>query len=177
MNANVGSYLALLDSQREAIFERLERVPAERIWTRPESGKWSAGEQLDHTRVLNRSFRRMLRIAWPILRPIARLRRGRAYDVTIDNVYLRPNMPTKVGVLWPPHHSRERPAPLAALREALGAEHLRIRHWFEGQDEHLLGNAYVWDPPIGWLNLIQGLRVIAYHDEHHYTAVRRILGI
>ena len=30
--------------------------------------------------------------------------------------------------------------------------------------------------PIGCLNMIQGLRVGAHHDEHHFATIRRILG-
>lgn len=173
----VSTYLDLLDSQREELFAQVETVPAEQIWARPAPGNWSPGEQLDHIRRFNRFVTRLFRVAWPLLWPVARIRRKRRYEVEIDNVYLRPKMPMNVGVLWSPVYSQERPASLAQLHDALAREHLGIRSWFESKDERLLGNAYVWDPPIGWFNLIQGLRIVAYHDAYHYAAVHRILDI
>jgi len=173
----VQSYLNLMDAQREGMFARLHDVDRPRLWERPAPGRWSAGEHLDHTRVLNRSFRRLFQAIWPMLWPVAWLRRGRDYEVRIDDVYQRPNMPTRVGVIWSPRFGPRRPAGLTALQVGLTREHVRIRRFFRDRDEDVLGNAYLWDPPIGWLNLIQALRVGIHHDQHHYRAVERILGL
>ena len=35
---------------------------------------------------------------------------------------------------------------------------------------------FFWDPAIGRLSLVQVLRVGVHHDQHHYTAVRPLLG-
>jgi hypothetical protein len=40
----------------------------------------------------------------------------------------------------------------------------------------VLGHVVVWDPAIGRINLIQGLRVSVHHDLHHDRIVRRVLG-
>jgi hypothetical protein len=177
MSSVIDAYLQRMEDQREEIFRDLGCVPESRVWTRFDPGKWSAGELLDHTRVLNRFFRRMLRVLWPVLLPMARIRQGRAYPVEIDNVYQRPNMPSRVGVLWSPHFRPDRPVPVPSLGELLADEHRRIGVFFRGKDERLLGNCYVWDPAIGWLNFIQTLRVGIYHDQHHYAAVRRLLRL
>ncbi len=175
MHPVVDSYLTLIDTQCEELFSRLEGAPPERIWERPAPKKWSPGQQLDHTRLFNRTVTWLLRLASPVIVPVARFRQHRSYETDIDDVYLRPNMPKKVGVLWSPRHSRERPISLVKLHDTLACEHLRIRRWYEGKEERLLGNAYVWDPLIGRLNLIQVLRVVAYHDEHHYKIAEHIL--
>jgi hypothetical protein len=171
----VDEYLERMDGQREGIFRSISGVPPERLWQRPHPKKWCAGEHLDHTRVLNRCFRLLLSGLWPVLLPFAWLARERPAPVDIDDVYQRPDMPTRVGVLWPPRYRPHRPASLDVLYEGLAREHGNIARFFHGKEEHLLGNAVVWDPAIGRLNLIQGLRVLLHHDRHHYTAVERML--
>lgn len=178
----VTAHLARMHAQREALFDALAGVSEERLWARPASKKWSPGEHLDHTRVLNRSFRRLLTLAWPVvspwptLLPWARRRLERPYPTDIDDVYQRPSMPSWVGFLWPPKRTPSRPASLAELERALAAEHEAIERFYVGKPEPLLGHVSVWDPAIGRLSLVQVLRVGVHHDQHHYTAVRRLLG-
>lgn len=176
-HAVIDEYLELMHHQREAIFERLADVPDAQLWQRPHPKKWSPGEHLDHTRVLNRCFRRLMQGLWPLLWPTATLLKKRPYPTTIDNVYARPNMPSRVGVLWPPYYRPERPTSLATLHRVLAEEHKRIARFYRGKDEQRLGNAFVWDPPIGRLNFIQALRVSVHHDQHHYRAVARTLQV
>jgi hypothetical protein len=177
MSSVVESYLAQMEAQREAIFDALAAIPEERLWERPQPKVWSAGEELDHTRVLNRSFRRFFALLWPVFLPVAKLRSRRTYETAIDNVYQRPNMPMYVGFLWPPHYKPERPTSVDLLHDALALEHERIARFYRGKEESLLGNAYVWDPAIGRLNYIQALRVGIYHDQHHYDSVRHLLQL
>lgn len=149
---------------------------------RPAEKKWSPGEHLDHTRVLNRSFRQTLTLAWPVVSPWptlllwTRRRLERPYATDIDDVYRRPGMPGWVGFMWPPKRTPTRPAPLAELERALAEEHDAIDRFYTGKPEPLLGHVTVWDPAIGRLNLVQALRVVVHHDQHHYTAVRRRHG-
>jgi hypothetical protein len=170
-----------MHAQRVALFAALAGVPEERLWARAAPKKWSPGEHLDHTRVLNRSFRRLLTLAWPVvspwpaLVPAARRRLERPYPIDIDDVYQRPNMPSWVGFLWSPKRTPSRPAPLAELERALAEEHAAIESFYAGKPEPLLGHIALWDPAIGRLNLVQVLRVGVHHDQHHYQAVRRLL--
>lgn len=178
----VGAHLARMHAQRDALFEALGDLPEERLWERPAPRKWSPGEHLDHTRVLNRWFRRLLTLAWPVvspwpsLLPAARRRLERPCPTDIDDVYQRPNMPRWVGFLWSPRRTPARPATLAELERALAAEHDAIERFYRGKPEPLLGHISVWDPAIGRLSLVQVLRVGVHHDQHHYTAVRRLLS-
>lgn len=169
------AHLALMHGQREALFAAIADVPEAALWARPNPKKWSAGEHLDHTRVLNRSFRRLFAAAWPVLAPWARRRADRPYASDIDDVYERPSMPLWVGFLWPPQRTPERPARLAELQRALQDEHEAIERVYADKPEPVLGHVVVWDPAIGRLNLIQGLRVGVHHDLHHYRIVRRML--
>ena len=170
-----------MHAQRAAVFEALAGVPEERFWERPAPKKWSPGEHLDHTRVLNRTFRRLLTLAWPVvspwpaLLPAARRRLERPYPVDIDDVYQRPSMPSWVGFLFPPRRTPSRPASLVELERALAEEHDAIARFYTDKPEPLLGHVAIWDPAIGRLNMLQVLRVGVHHDQHHYRAVRSLL--
>lgn len=178
----VAAHLERMHAQRRAIVEALATVPEERLWLRPTPKKWSPGEHLDHTRVLNRSFRRLTSLTWPVvsllptLLPWARRRLERPYPTDIDDVYQRPSTPSWVGFLWSPKRTPSRPASLAELEGALAEEHDAIERCYAGKPEPLLGHVTAWDPAIGRLNLVQALRVVVHHDQHHYSAVRRQLG-
>ena len=78
------------------------------------------------------------------------------------------------------------------LYEALRAEHAACRHFYTRHDERLLGHVVFADPLflgqrvrvsalatptgfrafIGAVNLVQWLRIQAYHDAHHYDRGR-----
>ncbi len=62
----------------------------------------------------------------------------------------------------------ERYLDLLALRD----EHAAYRQFYTAHDEQLLGHVILADPVIGALNLVQWLRVQAYHDAHHYERIR-----
>ncbi len=102
----------------------------------------------------------------------ARLFRSRPYKAEIDNVYRRPGFPMNVGWLWPPKYKPSRPVDAGFLHEALRSEHAAYRRFYTSRDERLLGHVVLADPVIGALNLVQWLRVQAYHDAHHYERVR-----
>ena len=173
-NSIVADYLELLDDQREAIFSEIKGIEASLLWQRPAEKEWSMGENIDHGRVLLRSFRKLLKIAWPIFYPYARFKRRRHYEVTIDDVYERPGFPLNVGWLWPSKNNAGNPVSLECLNELYFKEHLAIRKFYEYKQEDILGNFNIYDPAIGWINLIQVLRVGAYHDEHHFRQVRKL---
>ena len=170
----IAQYLDLLDAQREAVFADITAVDRATLWRRPQPEAWSMGEHIDHAAVLLRSFRRLLTAVWPLALPYAHLRRQRPYPTDIDDVYERPNFPLSVGWMWPPEYNAERPAPLGALYDKTVREHQAVRAFFADKAEDLAGNVYLYDPAVGWLNLIQALRVGVHHDEHHFRQVRQI---
>ena len=172
----LNEYLNLLDSQREAIFTKISGVETSILWQRPAEKEWSMGENLDHGRILLKSFRRLLTIFWPVFMPYARLKRHQHYEVYIDDVYERPGFPLNVGWIFPSKFNTDNPVSLEHLSELYINEHLAIRKFYENKQEDLLGNLNVYDPAIGWINLIQALRVGIHHDEHHFRQVRKLYG-
>jgi hypothetical protein len=171
----VAAYLDLLDAQHREVFALLDGVPLEKIWERPAPEEWSIGEILDHTRVLNRSFRRFFKVVWVVLWPLGRLRRGRPYSAEIDDVYARPDFPMQVGWLWTPKQKPADLVSLAQLHRETAVEHQKIRAWYEARDEAVLGHINLYDPVVGWLNLVQALRVGVYHDALHFRDIKEMV--
>jgi hypothetical protein len=167
-------WLDLQERQFRETYAGLADLPEERLWQRPAAGEWCIGEILDHTRVLNRSFRRLIAVAWPLLRLRGQAQRARPWTGEIDDVYARPGFPMGVGWMWSPRHTPQRPVPLAQLEAEASAEYARIRAWYEEKPEDVLGNTYLYDPAIGWLNLVQVLRVGAWHDALHFRDVEKM---
>jgi len=172
----VAKYLDLFNEQRESIFRELTAVHDDVLWHRPEPGTWSIGEHLDHTRVVNCYFRRLFKVYVPLASVFARLFRNLPYETEIDDVWKRrgfamKNIGMHLGWLWPPKYGSNRPVGLAFLQESLELEHAASRRFYSAHDESLLGHIVLPDPTIGALNVVQWLRVQAYHDAHHFGRV------
>jgi DinB superfamily len=180
MPSSIARTLDLLDEQRDAIFHELGPLPGAVLWYRPGPRVWSIGEHLDHARVLSCAVRRLLMVYFPLASIVARLFRHRPYLADIDNVYKRPGFPMNMGWTSPPKVTPRRPVSVRFLHEAVRAEHAACRHFYTTRDERFLGHVLLADPVasgvkgnrIGAVNLVQWLRIQAYHDAHHYERVR-----
>jgi hypothetical protein len=164
-------YLDLLDSQRQAAFAALEGLDEEEIWQRPAPKEWCIGEILSHTVRFYDSFFPLFRFVWKVMAWYGRLHRKRPYRTEIDNVYERPGFPHWAGFLWSPRHTPAKPQGLAVLRAEVEAVHDAVRQFYAGKDLDVLGNVHAWDPAIGVVNLITGLKVCIDHDQLHYGDV------
>ena len=167
----VEEYLDLLDAQREAAFAALDGLSEDQLWQRPAPKEWCIGEILSHTvRFLN-SFLPALRFMWTFFGWFGRLRRERPYSVEIENVYKRPNFPMWTGFLWTPRHNPDKPISWTELKAEVKSAHACLRSFYKGKDPDVLGNIYAYDPAIGVVNLITGLKVGIDHDQLHYDDV------
>ena len=164
----VQEYLDLLDAQRQAVFAALDGLSEDQIWRRPAPKEWSAGEILSHTVRFLERFLPGLRCMWRCFGWFGRLRRNHPYAVVIKDPYRRPNFPMWTGFLWTPRHNSDGPVPLEVLKAEVEAVHDRLRSFYTGKEPDVLGNIYAYDPAIGVMNLITGLRVGIYHDQLHY---------
>ena len=171
MSEVVRDYLNLMDSQREAAFSALDGITDSQLWHRPAPRAWSLGEILDHNYLLMASFYPIVQWLWKWLGWYGRLRRNRPYQAGIGDVYRNPKFPQWVGFLWMPRHNTRKPVPLEALKSELRDLHGRIRVFYEGKDEDVLGSLYLYDPVFGWCNLIVTLRIGIYHDQLHYDDI------
>ena len=164
----IQEHLDLLDAQRRAVFAALDGLSEEQIWQRPAPKDWCAGEILSHTVRFLDSFLPGLRFMWRFFGWFGRLRRKHPYAVEIENPYKRPNFPMRSGFMWAPRHKPEKPVPLEELKAEVEAVHGWLRSFYAGKDPDVLGNIYAYDPAIGVMNLITGLKVGIYHDQLHY---------
>jgi hypothetical protein len=167
----VSQYLNLLDSQREAAFAALKGITDSQLWQRPAPKEWSIGEILDHNYLLFASFLPVVQWMWKLVGWYGRLRRHRPYKTEIEDLYRNPKFPHWVGFLWTPRANKRKPASLETLKAQTKSHHAKIREFYEGKDENVLGNLYLYDPVFGWCNLIVTLRIGIYHDQLHYDDV------
>jgi len=171
----VAAYLDLMDHQREKLFAELGGLSQEMLWQRPTEEEWSIGENLDHLRVINSSTLTLYKITWVLLLPWAKLRYDRPYETDIDNVYKRPGFPLNTGWIWSPKYKPGRPTSLEVLKNNLTHVHLEVRKFFTGKDEDYMGHVSLYDPAMGWLNLIRAFRVGLYHDDLHVEQIEDVL--
>jgi hypothetical protein len=167
----VSKYLDLIDAQRESAFTALEGLTDSRLWQRPAPKEWSVGEILDHNYLLFASTYPAVQWIWKLNNWYGRLRRQRPYQIAIEDLYRNPKFPQWVGFLWTPRYNPRKPVSLEQLKSELRTLHTSIRKFYEGKDEDILGNLYLYDPLFGWCNLIVTLRIGIYHDQLHYDDV------
>lgn len=167
----IPDYLNLMDTQRESAFATLEGLTDSQLWERPAPKEWSIGEILDHNYLLFASTYPIVKGIWNVNAWYGRLRRKRLYQSHIEDLYRSPKFPQWVGFMWTPRYNRRKPVSLEALKSELRTLHSDVRRFYEGKDEDVLGNLYLYDPLFGWCNLIVTLRIGIYHDQLHYDDV------
>ena len=160
-----------MDFQRESAFAALEGLTDSQLWQRPAPREWGIGEILDHNYLLFASMVPIVKWMWGWNGWYGRLRRSRPYETDIEDLYRSPKFPHWVGFLWTPRHNTRKPVSLERLRAKIRALHADICNFYEGKDEDVLGNLYLYDPFFGWCNLIVTLRISIYHDQLHYEDV------
>jgi hypothetical protein len=168
MSNVVEEYLDLLDSQRENAYALLNGLGAEQLWQRPAPGEWCLGEILDHNYLLIASTFPYVKLAWKLERKRAEKQRLRPYKTEIDDPYRKSTFPMWVGFMWTPRYTPRKRVPLEKLMAENRDLHAAVRRFYTGKDPALLGNAFVYDPLFGWINLIVTLRIGIYHDQLHF---------
>ncbi len=167
----VQTYLDLMDSQRETVFAVLDGLTDGQLWERPAPKEWSICEILDHNYLLMASSYPIVRFMWNWLGWYGRAKRNRAYVTEIGDVYRDPKFPQWVGFMWTPRYNPRKPVGLEQLKQELRDLHKNIRTFFDGKEDDVLGNLYIYDPVFGWCNLIVTLRIGIYHDQLHFDDV------
>ena len=170
----VQSYLELMDQQREQLFADLEGLNEFEVWQVPGEKEWSIGENLDHLRVINSRTLTLFKVTWMFLLPLAKVRYDQPYQLDIDNVYTRTGFPLNTGWIWSPKYTPSKPTSLEVLKENLTKTHLEVRKFFTGKEPDYLGHVSLYDPVMGWLNLIRALRVGLYRDDLHIEQIRDV---
>lgn len=171
MSQVVTQHLDLLDSQRESAFTVLDGLTDSQLWERPAPKEWSIGEILDHNYLLFSSTYPIVKWIWKLNGWYGRLHRNRLYQTEIEDLYRSPKFPQWVGFMWTPRYNTRKPVSLEELKIELRTLHADVRRFYEGKDEDVLGNLYLYDPLFGWCNLIVTLRIGIYHDQLHYDDV------
>lgn len=161
----------MLDAQREETYAALNDLSPDQLWQRPAPKEWSIGEILNHNVLLFRSAIPLVRFTWHTFSWAGKLLRNRAYKTDIDDPYRNDKVPMWVGFLWSPKYSPGNPISIKQLYQEQLEEHAKVRAFYTGKDEAVLGNVFVFDPLFGFINLILALKVGIYHDQLHYDDV------
>lgn len=170
----IPAYLDMLDSQRETAFAALDGLSDEQVWQRPGKNEWCIGELLDHNYLLFASTLPYVRLAWRLFSWLGKRFSNRLYENNIPDLYRDGKFPMWVGFLWTPRYNPQKRIPVEDLKSELRELHGKVRSFYEGKDEDVLGNLAVFDPYFGWLNLITTLRLGCYHDQLHYEDVIKL---
>lgn len=176
MKQAIPDYLDLMDTQRETIFALLDGLTDSQLWQRPAPKEWSIGEILDHNYLLMASFLPVVKRLWAWGLWYGRMKRHRPYAAEIEDLYRSPKFPQWVGFMWTPRYNNRKPVSLEVLKKEVRGLHVSIRSFYEGKDEDILGNLYLYDPLFGWCNLIVSLRIGIYHDQLHFDDVIKQAG-
>ena len=171
MSDIVRDYLNLMDNQREAAFSALDGITDSQLWQRPAPKEWSLGEILDHNYLLVASTFPYVKWAWNTQKLRAEKRRNRSYQTEIEDPYRKTSFPMWVGFLWKPRYTPMRPIPLDQLKKENRDLHAAVHAFYATKNPALLGNAFVYDPFFGSINLIVTLRIGIYHDQLHFDDV------
>lgn len=171
----VDQYLDLMDAQREQVFNAIAGISHEALWQRPESGEWCIGEILHHNIRLYQSVFPFASIAWRFFRWTGKLLQSRTYRTTIEDPYRKDSFPHWAGFLWKPKYTLDHTVSLEKLLTETKAVHQTVRRFYEGKQEAMLGNVFLFDPLFGFINLILVLRIGVYHDQLHYDDVIKMM--
>ena len=169
-------YLNLMDSQRESIFTALEGISDDRLWKPPVPKGWSVGQLLNHNCLLFSSTMPYVKFVWDYFHESGERHRHRPYQTKVSDVYREPRFPMWVGFLWKPRYSERNPVPFGQLTMEMRSLHSGVRAFYEGKDEDILGNVFVYDPLFGRINLIVTLRIGIYHDQLHYDDILKMVS-
>ncbi len=172
----IPTYLDVLDEQRETMFAALSGLSEDQIWQRPARGEWCIGEILDHNILLIASTLPYVRFAWRFFHRLGMRHRSRTYSASLPDPYRNPRFPMWVGFLWAPRIHPNRRVSLESIQRKMRYLHNRVRVFYEGKPEDVLGNVFVYDPYFGCLNLIVTLRIGIYHDQLHNEDIIRLAG-
>lgn len=139
------------------------------IHTRAVPDKWSVAESIYHCYLLLKLTRRASVYYLPIARAYMKLRRPRLerYMDDMSNIYRRKTM--KAPFILKPKMKQE--YTLMELRDLLEEEMEKMKRCVEKLTEEQCYWIRYPDPVPGYPNVIQAVKLLRIHEEHHYRVV------
>jgi hypothetical protein len=174
-SAHLRESLEEIDRQRAALFMRLDGISTEELWRRPDNGRWSLGQNLEHLCKAIRLFRWMFRAHILCGRPWARLFRQRPFGTEVANRYAVGAKPIKAPPGVRPPDRTGSTVPFHELRQRLDTEREKLESLLAGIDQDVAGHIKMWDLKKSVINLLQAVRLVAYHEGHHLRFAHELL--
>ncbi|PAV28598.1 hypothetical protein CIL05_14975 [Virgibacillus profundi] len=167
-------YFHKLQQQREAFYHKLS-INEIGAWVKPKPDKWSVGETLYHLVLMVRMFRRFSGLYIPVMTPVAHLRKNKAYQTEIHDIYKEYNQkkrkPMKAPFVIDPPAELENKRSIEEIKKMLEEETNQLISLTSHVDERIAGQIYYPDPIAHYPNLIQCIHLLAIHENHHYKLV------
>ncbi|MDC2867046.1 DinB family protein [Bacillus sp. BP-3] len=170
-------HFQILQQQRHCFFQKIEDISSEQLWHQKE-GKWSIGEHLYHLYLITRMLKVATKLSF-VLIPYAKMRRKKSFQNQIHDIYAE----------YKEKHGKGMKAPFILVppkkvSHALNKEELlvlllnetnRLKELVENIEEGIAGHIIFFDPLANYPNLIQGIHLLAIHEEHHYKLIEKIM--
>lgn len=175
---SISHHFQTLQQQRHCFIQKVQGISSEQLWHQKE-GKWSIGEHLYHLYLITRMLKVATKLSF-VLIPYAKMRREKPFQNQIHNIYDEYKEKHGKGmkapfILVPPKkviHALDK----EELIELLLNETNRLRELVANIEEDIAGHIIFLDPLASYPNLIQGIQLLAIHEEHHYKLVEKYYG-
>ncbi|TMW70375.1 DinB family protein [Alteribacter natronophilus] len=176
-NSNINRHFKTLYEQRKDFLDAVSRLDEQTIRTSPQAGKWSIIETHYHLYLMVKRLRQLNRFYFPLLKPIARLRKKQPYSAVSGDIYSEEARRNKKSlkapaVLMPPEGEKIKLS-LAELTQMTDLETKRLEEMTVCLDERVAGHIRYPDPVAGFPNVIQSVHLLAIHEKHHFTLCGR----
>lgn len=172
----IQSYFDLIEIQRDVFYQDIMNEIKD-PWKRPQADKWSVGETIYHLMLLARLVRKFSSIYLPVMMPYGHLRKKRLYKTEIHNIYEAYNhvkkRPMRAPFLLVPPGILSQKYNFADVQELLRTETAQLKIKLSGIDEHVAGQIKYPDPIAHYPNIIQSVHLLAIHEQHHFTLVKK----
>ncbi|SHN05287.1 DinB family protein [Gracilibacillus kekensis] len=162
--------------QREE-FQGVLKKYKNKEWERPVEGKWSFGETYYHLYLMVKRFRQLNKIYVPIYKPIATIRRRASYKTEIHDIYAEykqnNKQPMKApSVLLPPKGIQDKITFEEIIINLEKETHI-LEEGLADIPADIAGHIRYPDPIAYYPNLIQSIKLIGIHEEHHFNLCKK----
>lgn len=172
---SLNKHFKTLENQRNTILPKLEALPFDELWKRPQEDKWSVGETIYHLYLLAKTLRVAAKVTIPATILFARLRKNKPFETEIHDIYKEHKEKNKKGMKAPfilvPPKSIYRKWNFKGLNQLLYKETWTISKLVEGIEEEVAGHIIFIDPVAYHPNLIQAVQLLAIHETHHFRII------
>ncbi len=169
---------SLIDAQRKEIMQELEKLTASQIWEKPSKNEWSIGHWLEHLYKTIRLQRRGISIYVYLATPIAKLFVEKPYETSIEDLFeTKPHSVPNPFFGIRPNRFEKRKVSLQEMIDLLEIEKEKLKTILRNKDEAVLGHIKLYEGPFGFVNMLQSIKLIQYHERNDFKHIKSIIKV